>query len=712
MERRTVCVVGVIIVVGGLFAFAGEPDSPSAIRGPGSEDCKTHGIPDDCDIANGAETPLPHIATVGIDCGGSDGPYWLGVDGSSNHLFVLSDSQCEGDNWGIHVYDLLDGGNDLIFNQTLFGSEGPSSDCYGALTVSESTDRLFAIDYCDGCTVDIYDTATLNFLGSVPVERTGEEPLMLSVGHFSGAGGTLDDQIFISDAEMLRVSDIATLNPIADVSVTLGTCSTPGSGFECPGFDDGKHMVVDTLGERIFVSDHDEPFIVFDFSSPPEVTQIFPTVGVQLCEPLGIAPLPDGKLLITDEDTCVGGLFRLNSDLSLDAEAEVPGDSGCSAYNPEGVVYDAVHERIYVADEDCDEIEIFGFGESSGDCNDNGIPDECEEDCNTNGVPDDCDIDDGTSPDRNSNGIPDECEPECSGPEECEDGNECTDDACVDGECVNTPNTNPCNDGNACTMNDTCDGAGNCVGSGVVCDDQNDCTTDTCNPGKGCVFTPDIGETCDDGDACTENDTCDQDGNCEGTDLDCDDGDLCTIDGCADGECVHTEIDCGEGEICEDGECVPQAECESPEDCDDGDACTTDDCVAEECVNTEIECPQGEVCVDGECQPQDDPCAPGPDGKVTICHIPPGNPENAQTISVSPNALPAHLRHGDYCGPCEQEGGLPSKDGDAPQESSASPLLDEPQQGQPNGRSNASCGFGPPLAGLMTYCLTLLRRGF
>ncbi len=46
------------------------------------------------------------------------------------------------------------------------------------------------------------------------------------------------------------------------------------------------------------------------------------------------------------------------------------------------------------------------------------------------------------------------------------------------------------------------------------------------------------------------------------------------------------------------------------------------------------------------------------DGKVTICHVPPENPDNAHTISVGVNALPAHLGHGDYCGPCEQDDGL------------------------------------------------------
>ena len=39
--------------------------------------------------------------------------------------------------------------------------------------------------------------------------------------------------------------------------------------------------------------------------------------------------------------------------------------------------------------------------------------------------------------------------------------------------------------------------------------------------------------------------------------------------------------------------------------------------------------------------------------KVTICHIPPGNPDNPQTITISVNALQAHLAHGDNIGSCD-----------------------------------------------------------
>jgi hypothetical protein len=38
--------------------------------------------------------------------------------------------------------------------------------------------------------------------------------------------------------------------------------------------------------------------------------------------------------------------------------------------------------------------------------------------------------------------------------------------------------------------------------------------------------------------------------------------------------------------------------------------------------------------------------------QVTICHIPPGNPEQAETRSVPASAVPGHLGHGDTLGPC------------------------------------------------------------
>ena len=43
------------------------------------------------------------------------------------------------------------------------------------------------------------------------------------------------------------------------------------------------------------------------------------------------------------------------------------------------------------------------------------------------------------------------------------------------------------------------------------------------------------------------------------------------------------------------------------------------------------------------------------DDKVTLCHIPKGNPSNVHTITVSVPAYGAHLAHGDYEGPCDYD---------------------------------------------------------
>lgn len=40
------------------------------------------------------------------------------------------------------------------------------------------------------------------------------------------------------------------------------------------------------------------------------------------------------------------------------------------------------------------------------------------------------------------------------------------------------------------------------------------------------------------------------------------------------------------------------------------------------------------------------------DAKVQVCHVPPGNPANFHTITISENALQAHLGHGDLAGAC------------------------------------------------------------
>ncbi|MDX9924590.1 MAG: hypothetical protein RBS48_07475 [Ignavibacteriaceae bacterium] len=45
--------------------------------------------------------------------------------------------------------------------------------------------------------------------------------------------------------------------------------------------------------------------------------------------------------------------------------------------------------------------------------------------------------------------------------------------------------------------------------------------------------------------------------------------------------------------------------------------------------------------------------AGNPNGKVTICHIPPGNSSARHTMSIPAGAVAAHLAHGDFLGTCD-----------------------------------------------------------
>src|SRR6185312_5619944 len=47
--------------------------------------------------------------------------------------------------------------------------------------------------------------------------------------------------------------------------------------------------------------------------------------------------------------------------------------------------------------------------------------------------------------------------------------------------------------------------------------------------------------------------------------------------------------------------------------------------------------------------------APAWAAKVDVCHIPPGDPSNLHTITISEHALQAHLAHGDFLGDCSAD---------------------------------------------------------
>ena len=146
------------------------------------------------------------------------------------------------------------------------------------------------------------------------------------------------------------------------------------------------------------------------------------------------------------------------------------------------------------------------------ECNDNGIPDECELDCQPNGVPDDCDIAEGTSPDYNGNQVPDECEldEDCNGNgvQDIHDVTEGTSEDCNDNEIpdeceIDENSTAPggpfyCDPAAPPVGLDECDPDCNDTGdpdqcdiiSGTSYDTDHDGAPDECQSGVCCIYHP------------------------------------------------------------------------------------------------------------------------------------------------------------------------------------------------------------------------------
>ncbi len=238
--------------------------------------------------------------------------------------------------------------------------------------------------------------------------------------------------------------------------------------------------------------------------------------------------------------------------------------------------------------------------------------------------------------------------------------------------CVSHFTDNPCDDNNPCTTNDTCQ-EGVCVGGPPPdCDDGDFCTQNACIPEQGgCVNTPlpDCREPCVTVADCPTTDNqclqpvCTPAGLCHNIVLTgpCDNSNPCTIDDfCRDGRCMAgPPLDCDDGNFCTRNYCDPEVpdgcvteeipgcdeeirECVTGADCDDGDPCTINSCLTllDPTVCTTVprpfcscnpnrpdgghsDCDDGDPCTDSFCEPNTDQDLP----YEGLCTPPEFNPE-------------------------------------------------------------------------------------
>lgn len=202
-----------------------------------------------------------------------------------------------------------------------------------------------------------------------------------------------------------------------------------------------------------------------------------------------------------------------------------------------------------------------------------------------------------------------------------DDGNECTQAACVDDACtqVNVADDTSCNnDAGTCqdgVCQDVCDPA-NCP------DDGNDCTRNICNADNSCGTEPvQSGELCAGGAG-----TCDAQGVCSVCmPSDCDDQNECTLESCNGANCESDNAQdgtaCNNGDgVCSAGQCVAcidDTQCSNGVACDGAETCVNNQCQAGTAVDcASIECKAGSCSEpNGDCTYTDLPdstvCADG-----------------------------------------------------------------------------------------------------
>jgi hypothetical protein len=310
-------------------------------------------------------------------------------------------------------------------------------------------------------------------------------------------------------------------------------------------------------------------------------------------EPLQDGTPCDDGLFCTLPDTCLGGVCQLG-----------PRDCGDEDPCTEDVCNEALGqcENPRVSDPPPEGLDH---------------PGTCED-----GVDNDCDgLTDGADPD---------CKV-CETDAECDDLEDCTADACLQGRCANSPTNEggACEDGQYCTVGDTCQ-AGRCQG-GPARDCSaldGECVRGACDEVlAACVEWPREDGTPCGARECQElwwvEGRC-QAGACAGTGLveDCDDANACTLDACeAQAGCSQTPEEdgapCGEP-VC-DGLRFSRPSCEAGqctaldllEDCDDQNPCTDDQCDAQSgcqrvfnddgCDDNDL-CTELDACALGTCQ--------------------------------------------------------------------------------------------------------------
>ncbi len=410
-----------------------------------TNDCNANGLPDECEIAVGLVT----------DCDGNGIPdecELAGNDCDGNGVLDVCDPDCDGD--GIVDACMIPGG-ELV-------GDCATVECAGAAA---------------GTSLDCQED-------SIPDEcqlggAKGECPDMVyDNGICDGANGTRPT-VGWDDTGL-----------VVDFTVPQGG---NGMTFSCFHMEILDFAQVDMPEMRLRIYALPTNSIPTDLPSFAAATSLFDYTYT----------VASGELVIADRAECYPGALAWDYDGSgpsytfasgsYAAFVNFPGSGAVNYWASAAQIGDLSY--VWGVQADAPSVgtmdvafNLMGGGAAAGgDCNSNGIPDECDVwpicdlgppdcslDCNSNFIPDECEV---AELDCNENGIPDDCDiADCDGSLWCSDCNEDgIPDGCqlVDNDCNNDGIPDDCQlEGNDCNENgilDECDMA-DCDGS-PWCDD-------------------------------------------------------------------------------------------------------------------------------------------------------------------------------------------------------------------------------------------------
>ncbi|MCC6622161.1 MAG: HYR domain-containing protein [Deltaproteobacteria bacterium] len=640
-----------------------------------SEDCNENGLPDECDIRvdEGGGTPPP--AAPGLE-GATNGIYTIGVASPTDSTYSYG-------SWQAHtgVLHPTGAGNDLLYDY----DDGAFWYATNFSTLRVYKPEQAFVDYAPGAQGD--GTAT------------NLDPMLTTEGAMDGAVGWFTEWLIPEEALKLR-QEVQVVGSTLATSAVYHTVIIENQGSE-PQYigwrnlydwqvtelvegvardDDGPSNIIEDNRGNVLVAEQVTEYE--HIPGPNQIVRIHAYPGpstYDVVQSLTFDPgfIP-GRPVTTPESygfvswsRSIGSTFDYPIDPTLDISSPGGPDdvAGLSWFGKtaETALEVPPGQSIMITQ------VLFGtmpdepppIGGTSEDCDDNGIPDECQADCDGDGAADACEILDGSETDLDDNGVPDSCE-DCNEndiPDSLDIQDETSEDCDADGtpdECQSDCNDNGIID--ACDdPTEICDGVDN------DCNEQTDegCDDDEdghCDPAIGCSATlPQSCLTCED---CNDGDELvfpGQTERCNGQDDNCVDGadelfpevgDPCTS---GFGLCERDGfLECNDdqnGTVCDAVPGEPSAEVcdgqdnncndETDEGFDVGATCTRGqgECEAEGeivCVSNAAACdavtgtPTTEVCddLDNDCDGVVDGILEDPDFEVcgleTVIHTGPG----------------------------------------------------------------------------------------